>query len=133
MIGYKGFDAGFACRKLQYEPGKTYEHPGKLQLCKTGFHFCENPIDVFAYYDPATSRFAEVEADGVADPSPNEDKRVASKLAIKAEIGLSGIISAGVKFILERVNFKNVAATTTGCSSAATNTGGRSAATSTGG
>ena len=49
-----------------------------------------------------------------------------------AEIGLKGIIDASVKFILEKVNFDNDAATNTGDNSAATNTGYNSAATNTG-
>ena len=132
MIGFKGFDNNLRCRGVQFEPGTTYEHTGSVVICKSGFHFCENPIDVFGYYEPANSRYAEIEADGVAEAKDGDSKRVASKLTIKAEIGISGIISAGVKFILERVNFKDASATNTDDSSAATNTGYSSAATNTG-
>jgi hypothetical protein len=45
---------------------------------------------------------------------------------------LSGIIQAGVKFILDKINWKDDNATNTGNRSAATNTGNRSAATNTG-
>jgi hypothetical protein len=132
MIGFKGFDKDFKCRQFQYEIGKTYEHDGDLSLCESGFHFCESPLDVFGYYGPVDSRFAEVEADSVSEKTDGDSKRVASKLSIKAEIGLTGLISAGVKFILERVNFNEAPATNTGDGSAATNTGDRSAATNTG-
>lgn len=52
MDGYKAFDLGWVCRDFQYEIGKTYELPEgqELKICECGFHFCENPIDVFGYY-----------------------------------------------------------------------------------
>ena len=52
--------------------------------------------------------------------------------AYKTEIGLAGLIKAGVKFIFDRVNWKDNKESNTGNYSAATNTGYRSAATNTG-
>ena len=53
MIGYKGFDRKdgdyLICRDFKYKIGETYELKGKLELCKNGFHFCENVLDVFDY------------------------------------------------------------------------------------
>ena len=51
---------------------------------------------------------------------------------IGLEIGLSGLIQAGIKFNLDKVNYNNNKATNTGDYSAATNTGDCSAATNTG-
>jgi len=62
ITGYKGFDKDFRCRGKQYEVGQTYEEP-KAELCRTGLHFCEHPLDVFGYYPPAGNRFAEIEAE----------------------------------------------------------------------
>lgn len=50
----------------------------------------------------------------------------------KAEIGIAGIIKAGVEYIKEQVNWEDDKATNTGNYSAATNTGYHSAATNTG-
>ena len=135
MDGYKGFNDKLQCipdgKTFQFEVGKEYEHDGLVKWCKSGFHFCENPLAVFSYYPP-TNRFAKIEADGVLDQTDESTKRVAKKMKISAELSLSALIGAGVKFILEKVDFKNAKESNTGDSSAATNTGNSSAATNTG-
>ena len=83
------------------------------------------------YYNPADSRFCEVEL-AANEQTHDDSKRVGKKIKIGAEIGLSGLVKAGVKFILEKADFENAKATNTGDWSAATNTGNRSAATNTG-
>ena len=67
MKGYKAFNANWKCRDFQYEIGQTYELPKgqKLEMCRCGFHFCKNPIDVFGYYPFSDNTLlAEVEALG---------------------------------------------------------------------
>jgi hypothetical protein len=96
-----------------------------------GFPRLENPMDVFGYYNPADSRYCEVDLD-TNEQTEEDSKRVGKKIKIETEIGLSGLIQAGVKFILEKVDFKNAKESNTGNWSAATNTGNRSAATNTG-
>jgi hypothetical protein len=130
MIGFKGFDNTLKCRDFQYELGKTYTRKGTVNLCFSGFHFCENPFDVWSYYGP-TNRFAQVEAEGVSKQTESDSKRVAKTLHIEAELTLPGFIGAGVKFILDKADFET-SATNTGNYSAATNTGYQSAATNTG-
>ena len=125
-MNYKGFDKDLKCMGFQYEVGKEYEESEK------GFHAHENPLDVFYYYPPADSRYCEVEQSGELSKDGVDSKVTSSKIKIGAEIGLSGLIRAGVKFILEKVDFKNAKATNTGFRSAATNTGFQSAATNTG-
>ena len=51
MKAYKGFDRNMRCRGFKFEEGKTYEED-KAELCKTGFHACTNPLDVWRYYPP---------------------------------------------------------------------------------
>ena len=130
--GYKGFGKDLKCRAYQYEVGKDYEHDGKVSCCKSGFHFCENPMDVLYYYNPADSRYCEVEGSGTIDKDTNDTKVAVSKLHISEEIGLRGLIEAGVKFILDKVNWKDNKESNTVYRSAATNTGNRSSATNTG-
>ena len=130
MKCYKGFDKDLKCRNFQYEIGKEYEEE-RAEICDTGFHACENPLDVFGYYAPAGSRYCEVELDA-NDQKSDDSKRVGKKISIKAEIGIAGIIKAGVEYIKDQVNWDDDKKSNTGNRSAATNTGNRSAATNTG-
>ncbi|SHF86898.1 hypothetical protein SAMN05444349_14132 [Bacteroides faecichinchillae] len=134
--GFKGFDKDLKCRGYQYEVGKDFQEEGEIKACSKGFHFCENPLDVFSYYPPSTdkgiNRYCSVEGSGSIDKDNDDTKIASSKIHISAEIGLRGLVEAGVKFILDKVNWKDSAATNTGYQSAATNTGYQSAATNTG-
>ena len=130
MKCYKGFDKDLKCRGFQYEIGKEYEE-NTADICHKGFHACENPMDVFGYYNPADSRYCEVDLD-TNEQTEEDSKRVGKKIKIETEIGLSGLIQAGVKFILEKVDFKSAKESNAGHHSAATNTGYQSAATNTG-
>ena len=128
MKAYKGFNKELKCRDFQYEVGKEYEEP-KADLCSCGFHACENPLDVFNYYAPATSRYCEVEMDEVNPEKSNDSKRCSKKIRIGVEIGIKGIVEAGVKFIMDKVDWANAKESNTGDQSAATNTGVQSVAT----
>ena len=137
MTGYKGFDNNLKCRSKQYSIGETAQED-HASLCNQGLHFCEYPLDCFAYYPPSDSRYCKVEADDVSDQTDDDSKRVAKRLTIGAEIGIPGIVKASVKYILDRVTIRKSeagnqsAATNTGNQSTATNTGNQSAATNTG-
>lgn len=137
MKAYKGFDKNLKCRGFQYEVGKEYEE-NEAKLCDKGFHACEFPFDVFKYYEPATSRYCEVEIGDVSGEREDDSKICGKKIKIEGEIGLAGIIKAGVQMIIEksermekRTGYQSVA-TNTGDQSVATNTGNWSAATNTG-
>ena len=127
MKCYKGFYKDLKCRGFQYEIGKEYEE-NAADICHKGFHACENPMDVFRYYNPADSRYCEVDLD-TNEQTDGDSKRVGKKIKIETEIGLSGLIQDGVKFILGKVDFKSAKESNTGYQSAATNTGDQSAAT----
>ncbi|MCI2049016.1 MAG: hypothetical protein LKJ76_04770, partial [Lachnospiraceae bacterium] len=130
MKAYKGFDKNLKCRGFQFESGKKYEEPN-AKMCDCGFHACENPFEVFGYYAPSESRYCEVEIDPT-DEFSSDSKRVSKTIHIGAEIGIPGIIKAGVDYILNKVDFEHATESNTGDMSAATNTGDMSAATNTG-
>ena len=114
---YKGFDKDLKCRGYQYEEGKEYVHEGEVKACEGGFHACENPFDVFNFYAPNEfHRFCEVEGSGKED---KQDKKSSfEKIKIVAEIGLGGLIKAGVKFCLDRVKWTDESSATGDCSGA---------------
>ena len=128
MIVYKGTDKDMKCRGFQFDLGKEYVEE-EAKLCKKGFHGCEYPLDVFAHYAPADSRFFVADLDGVTDEEGDDSKRAGTKIKLRAEIGIAGIVKAAVEYTKEKAeSSKNQ----TGDYSAATNTGNRSAATNTG-
>ena len=130
MKCFKGFDKDLKGKDFQYEIGKEYTEE-KADICDCGFHACKFPMDVFGYYSPSDSRYCEVDLEANNQLS-NDSKRVGKKISVKAEIGIAGIIKAGVEYIKEQVNWEDDKATNTGNYSAATNTGYHSAATNTG-
>ena len=131
MKCFKGFDKDLKCRDFQYEIGKEYTEE-KADICNCGFHACEFPMDVFGYYPPSDSRYCEVELEENGQKSSDDSQRVGKKISVKAEIGIAGIIKAGVEYIKEQVDWEDDKATNTGNKSAATNTGDYSEATNTG-
>ena len=101
MKAYKGFDKDLKCRGFQYEVGKEYEE-GSAELCKKGFHACENPLDAFRYYGPTDSRYCEVDVDDNGERNSNDSKVCGKHIKIGAEIGLKGVINAGVRFVFDK-------------------------------
>ena len=101
MKAYKGFDKDLKCRGFQYEVGKEYEE-ANAALCKKGFHACENPLDTFRYYAPTNSRYCEVDVDDNGERNSDDTKICGKHIKIGAEIGLKGVINAGVRFVFDK-------------------------------
>ncbi|EKK6562799.1 hypothetical protein POJ02_002684 [Salmonella enterica] len=142
IVTFKGFNKDLKCRGFQFAIGETFHHDGKVEACGSGFHACECPFDVFSYYPPAESRYAETISFGVIDREEIGDTKIASaSITIKAELTLPQFIQRGIEWIWSKIDKSleqqimtgdQSAATNTGNQSAATNTGNRSAATNTG-
>lgn len=105
---YKGFDKNLCCRGFQYEVGKEYEIEGHIKCCEWGFHACENPFEVFDYYDMLYSRFCEVEQSGELNKENNATKVCSSKIKIVAELKLADMIRLGIEWIKDITSTKNV-------------------------
>ena len=99
VVGFKAFDKGLVCRGFQFEEGKTYEHKGDFIPCNSGFHFCENPLDVLNYYDLCNSEFAIVEA--VGEVKKEDNKSVTNKLKIGIKLNLPRFIKASIEYVSE--------------------------------
>ncbi|EEA7449710.1 hypothetical protein GQH44_001781 [Salmonella enterica] len=133
IVTFKGFNKDLKCRDFQFKIGKTFHHDGKVEACGSGFHACECPFDVFSYYPPAESRYAETISFGVIDREEIGDTKIASaSITIKAELTLPQFIQRGIEWIWSKIDKSLEQQIMTGNRSAATNTGNRSAATNTG-
>ena len=102
MKAYKGFDRNMRCRGFQFEEGKTYEED-KAKPCKTGFHACTNPLDVWRYYSPADGcEYHAVELEDVSEERGSDDSKVCGKrIRIGANLGIKGIVNAFVSMCID--------------------------------
>ncbi|EJU4155427.1 hypothetical protein N4Z21_003052 [Salmonella enterica] len=133
IVTFKGFNKDLTCRDFQFAIGETFHHDGKVEACGSGFHACECPFDVFSYYPPAESRYAETISFGVIDREEEGDTKIASaSITIKSELTLPQFIQRGIEWIWSKIDKSLEQQIMTGDWSAATNTGNQSAATNTG-
>ena len=100
IISYKAFDANMKCRDFQFVVGETYTHIGKIKACDSGFHACENPLDVLSYYNLCDSRFAVVEQSGEIDRHAEDSKIASAVITIKAELRLPEFIKSAIDWML---------------------------------
>lgn len=139
IIAYKGMDENMCCRGKQYEVGKTYTED-KADCCHAGMHACENPLDVFRYYQlNGKNRFFEVECSGDVSKDDCDSKLACTELTIKGEMNFAGLVKATVQAVFDRVKEKSSfssgdysTAGTSGYSSTAAATGAFCRAESTG-
>ncbi|CAL8974549.1 hypothetical protein RHODOP_05065 [Rhodoplanes sp. P11] len=130
VTAFKGFDAQLRCRGYQYEVGKTYEHTGKVEACASGFHGCQHPLDVFGYYPPAGSRFAEVVLGGEMDGDGSDTKIAAARITINIELSIGDLVRRAWDYVWSRATIEGK--TATGDQGAASATGPQGAASATG-
>ena len=79
MLGYKGFDENLCCRGFQFYEGGIFTEKN-IEICRSGFHFCDVPINVFTYSNGANCKYAIIEALG--DIQTKHDKFVTNKIKI---------------------------------------------------
>jgi hypothetical protein len=103
FTAYKGFNSDLTCRGFQFEIGKTFKHDGPVAQCNSGFHVCQNPLDVLDFYpligdDGKSNRFAKVVVGGKVDRS-DDKKWAAAELTISCELALPALIADAIKFV----------------------------------
>ena len=106
MKGYKGFNKDLTCRGFQYEQGKVFE-TDKADLCSSGFHACERPLDVFGYYAPGESVYHEVELDDVSNQRENDSKVCAKKIKVGARLSIGDLVKAQIQFTKEHCTMEH--------------------------
>ena len=131
----KGFSRDWTCRGFQFEIGKTYTHDGAVEACESGFHACAYPLDVFCYYAPGESRYAEVTQAGALSRHDSDSKIASARITIDAEIGIPKIVERAIAWVLKQTtpaggnhsDGDQSASSSTGYQSASSSTGDRSA------
>ena len=130
---FKGFNKDMTCcpstKPFQYEEGKEYEEDS-AQACDHGFHACERPLDVFAYYPPNKSVYHEVEQSGEISRHNDDSKVASSKIKIGARLDIAGLVKAQIEYTKSHTTteYTDPDRATAGDSGAAT-AGNRGAAT----
>ena len=104
MKGYKAFESGLVCRGKQYEENTIFEE-SEARICRSGMHFCKNPLDVLDYYplvdnNGKMTEFAEVEALDECYTDDNK-KYCTKKLKIGAKLNFPALVQASVSLEFE--------------------------------
>lgn len=97
--GYKGFNKDMTCRGFQYKEGQEYD-TNTAEVCESGFHFCEHPLDVLRYYPPATSIYHEVEGSG--NMNKGNGKIACTHIKIGARMDIAGLVKAAISYVKSR-------------------------------
>ena len=125
---YKGFKKDMTCKGFQYEEGKEYE-TDKAEVCETGFHACEYPLDCFKYYAPSESVFHEVEQGGEISRKGDDTKLASTKIKIGVSLNIAGMVKAAIEYTKSRTDKEADSNSNYGASSA---TGYKGASSATG-
>ena len=134
VTSIKGFSADWTCRGYQFAIGGSYTHIGAVEACSAGFHAVAGyPLEVFNYYGPAGSRYAEVQQSGVMSRHGSDSKLASAKLSVTVELSLGDLVQRAVAWVIKYATATAEGGQhSTGDRSAASSTGYRSAASSTG-
>ncbi len=89
------------CRGFQYEEGKTYE-TDTAELCDSGFHACENPLDCFGYYSPGQSVYHEVEIEDNGERNDDDTKVVGKKITIGAKLSVPMLCKLHFEYVTSK-------------------------------
>jgi len=133
--GFKGFDAGLVCNpggnKFQYAENSEFTMDKNPLLCNHGFHFCEQPLDVFNYYPPSKGReYATVEAFGETQKEGN--KTATNKLRVNTKLSIGNLFKLHFDLVFDKIKADENTLVTAG-SEAHANTAGNYAHANTAG
>ena len=105
MKGFKAFGKGLVCRGKQYAENTVFEEK-EASICKSGMHFCENPLDVLDYYPliDSSGNVVEVAQVEALDECHTDDskKYCTKKLKIGVKLSLKEFVKAAIDFALEK-------------------------------
>ena len=106
MKGYKAFNKGMKCKDKQYAENTVFEEDS-AEICKSGMHFCKNPLDCLDYYplidgDGNKTEFAKVEALDEAKTNDGE-KFCTKKLKVGAKLSFMEFLKASLDVTRETI------------------------------
>ena len=131
ITAFKGFNTDWTCRGYQFRVGETYTHDGDVEACSSGFHACEHPLDVFGYYPPGLSRYAEVTLAGKTHSDGSDTKIAAAKITINVELSIGDLVKRAWDYVWSQAKIEE-GGHATGDQGAASATGDQGAASATG-
>lgn len=97
MKGYKAYEKGLVCRGKQYKIGEIFEEE-RAEICDSGIHYCENPLDCLEHYPLIDNQGNVVEITEVEDldfenrKTDDDKKYCTTKLKIGKKLTFSEII-----------------------------------------
>ena len=103
IAAFKGFNKDLTCRGFQYKVGETYEHPGPVKICDSGFHAVTLPLDALTYYKPGESVYHAVDLEGVVKQPSGDSKVVGRKITVGAQLNILGLVKAHVEAVFKSV------------------------------
>ena len=90
--GYKAMNKDMTCREFKFKVGNEYKTPG-LSMCGEGFHFCENLLNVYAYY-PKTIDTVVCEVEALGDCLKEGDKSATNHIKIVKQLSETELLAA---------------------------------------
>ena len=92
MFGFKATDTNLKCNNFQFKLNETFHHSGILEMCKSGFHFCEKLININRYYSfNKKNRFFIVKSGNTY--KTQVDKLVTDEITLLKEITSDNLMS----------------------------------------
>ena len=102
MIAFKGFNEDMTCTMgsgtFQYEVGKTYQE-SECKCTASGFHCCENPLDVLHWYSGPKTRFCVAEAGGDINQDAYRTKISCTEITSLKEITKLELYAYGCEYM----------------------------------
>ena len=92
MKAMKAYKASYngKCINLTYKVGKTYTLKGQLEICKTGFHFCNDFDSLLEYYPLEKDKKLTIfEIEVLGEVITEGNKSVTNSLKVIRKIPLS--------------------------------------------
>lgn len=96
---YKGFNEDMTCRNFQYKVGEHYKED-RAELCETGFHACEFPLECFDFYSPNDSIYHGVDLDELSEEQEDDStKRVGKSIYIRGKLSSKEMLEHALKYV----------------------------------